>query len=220
MAPSSTAADLTLTLELDLDGPEVQDDELGRAMEAVTQQVTIEAVTRRAGELLMLHACALADPATGRCVLFVGPSGMGKSTIAWTLGRDFGYVTDETAAVTADGRLVAYPKPLSIRAGGPAKEQHSPDDLNLVNPGDDLSVAAVLLLDRQPEQPFAVERLPTVEGVALLAEHTSFLGELDAPLQRLAALCEDAGGLRRASYRDAAELKPLVARLLATGSEG
>lgn len=188
------------------------------ALELMTQRVTVEALGRRAGELLMLHACALADPVTGAAVVLVGPSGMGKTTIAATLGRHFGYVTDETAAVAADGTLVAYPKPLSVVTGD-GKEQVSPAALGLQPAPEGLRVRAVLLLDRQPSAPgVTVEPVDTVRAVAALAEHTSYLARLERPLQRVADLLRSTGGLRRVTYAEAADLEPLLGKLLGGGS--
>jgi hypothetical protein len=180
-------------------------------LESLTQRITVEAITRRAGDLLMLHACALANPNTGLTAVFVGPSEMGKTTIAMTLGTTWGYVTDETVAVDRRGVLVPYPKPLSVVGSGLHKEQRSPDELGLLNAPGALTVATVVLLDRHPShQGLGIERLPTLEAVALLAEHTSFLTALPSPLGRLVELVEGVGGLQRVTYGDAAELRPLL----------
>ncbi len=71
------------------------------------------AISGLRGEALMLHASAVALD-DGRVIGFVGPSGRGKTTASQALGRTYGYVTDETLAIRADGSVVAYPKPLSI----------------------------------------------------------------------------------------------------------
>jgi hypothetical protein len=188
-------------------------------MERVTQQVTLAAIEARAGQLLMFHACAIADPTTGAAVLLVGPSGMGKTTLARHLGRHWGYLTDETAGVTSDHSVLAYPKPLSIVASGSVgKDQLGPDELGLLHPGRDTKVAAVVLLDRQPQgahlADLLVEPVPNVTAIALLAEHTSYLTRLERPLGTMAALLKATGGLRRVSYTDADELLPVVTELL------
>ncbi|MBB6628505.1 ATP-binding protein [Nocardioides sp. KIGAM211] len=193
---------------------------LAEALEALTQLVTIEAITWHAGALLMLHAAALADPTNGRTVLFVGPSGMGKTTVAQRLGQQLGYVTDETAALTATRRLLRYPKPLSIIAGDGAKEQVSPDELGLVAAPDDLEIAAVVLLDRRTDALPFLEPVQSAEAVALLAEHTSHLADLPDPLRRLGALCDSVGGALRATYRDTDQLGALVVQLLGAGDPG
>ncbi|KQQ05575.1 hypothetical protein ASF42_03125 [Rathayibacter sp. Leaf294] len=99
---------------------------------AAISEVTLRAIEAAQGSLLMLHACALADP-SGATVVFVGPSGRGKTTAAATLGRSYGYVTDETTGITPDGRILPYEKPLLIRtAEGMPKRPFSPDELGLL----------------------------------------------------------------------------------------
>ncbi len=196
------------------------DGSIQAVVELLTQGVTVEAITRRAGELLMLHACAIADPATGRAVILVGPSGMGKTTVARTLGLRWGYVTDETVAIDAALNVWPYPKPLSLRQEGLAvKEQVAPAALGLAEIQRGVTAHAVLLLNRRPEASgVLIEEIRTVPAIAMLAEHASFLALLDRPLTRLADLLHGAGGLRRVTYREAAELEPLVADLLAPGA--
>ena len=59
-------------------------------MDRLSPMVTEIAITERRDDLLMFHACALADPATGDTVLLFGPSGPGKTTVARTLGTELG----------------------------------------------------------------------------------------------------------------------------------
>lgn len=188
-------------------------------MELLSQEVTVAAVSVRAGELVMLHACGLADPRTGRTLLLVAPSGTGKTTLARTLGHRWGYVTDETGAVELDGRLLAYPKPLSVVTEGEHKVQMSPDELGLAHPPGDLTVAGIWLLDRQPGVDRAArERVALVDAVALLAEQTSYLTFLEAPLTQLAELVQTIGGVSKVTYSDAEQLRPLVDRFLGGAS--
>ena len=100
--------------------------------EAVTSEVTIAAILERAGELTMLHACGVADP-EGGVIALVAKSGTGKTTASSQLARTFGYITDETVAIRADGTIVPYPKPLSVKQAttGAAKLQVGPDELGL-----------------------------------------------------------------------------------------
>jgi hypothetical protein len=203
-----------------VDATVTDDDLLGRPtdelLELLTQRVTVEAIGVRAGELLMLHACAVAN-SDGDAVVMVGPSGMGKTTMARTHGTRWGYVTDETAAIEADGRLLSYPKPLSMTRPGLVKEQVSRDDAGLTRAPDELRVRRVLLLERREGAgEVEVEELRTVPAVALLAEHTSYLARMERPLARIAGLLHDTGGLLRVDYAEAADLAPLLEELLAT----
>lgn len=207
--------------------------ELMATLEWATQQITTDAVSIRAGELLMFHAGAVADPATGASVVLVGPSGMGKTTLAAALGRHWGYVTDETAAIDDTGRLCRYPKPLSvIEPGHDSKVQRSPRSLGLLDAPDELQVRAVLLLDRRnreagagappsnTETGLVVEAVPNVPAIAMLAEHTSYLGRLEQPLNRIANLLNATGGLRIVRYSTTDDLIPFIAELLGDPAVG
>ena len=93
--------------------------------------VTLAALEQRAGEVLMLHAAGLATD-EGRVVVLVGPSGRGKTTASRVLGRDFGYVSDESVGIEADGTVLPYRKPLSIiEDHDHLKAQRSPKELGL-----------------------------------------------------------------------------------------
>jgi hypothetical protein len=186
--------------------------DLPARLELVTQSLTVSAIEHLAGERLMLHACAVADETSQRCVIFVGPSGMGKTTVATTLGQQWNYVTDECVSVNEDGLVTPFPKPLSVvQDPGPTKAQVSPCDLGL-EPARSASTPVGLLLlhrDRTRAAP-AVEEVSTVKAVALLAEHSSYLASLAKPLSHLARLVHAAGGLRVVRYAEAADLAPLV----------
>jgi hypothetical protein len=181
------------------------------ALETITQQVTVAAVGERAGDLLMLHACALADEKTRRAVVLVGRSGVGKSTLSRTLGQHLTYLSDETAAVDDQGRVLAYPKPLSLlEVPGRPKEQTSPEILGLRSGSGWYDVAAVALLERNSSAGPLVTELSTVPAIALLAEHTSYLALLGRPLSRVAGVLHRAGGLRVVEYAESSTLRPLV----------
>src|SRR4051812_4063382 len=188
------------------------------AMDRLTSAVTVALMTPRAGSLLMLHACGLADPRTGATVALVAPSGTGKTTLARTLGTTWGYVSDETVALEEDGTVLPYPKPLSclLTPDAELKHQLAPDDCGLVPAAPELHIAAVLLLERRgdaariPE----VDVVPTVHALAALAPETSYFTRLDRPLGTLAGILNKTGGLRRVTYAEAADLQETVAALL------
>ena len=196
---------------------------LAGIMHDLSPAITVAAIGRRAGELLMLHACALADPRTGATLVLVGPSGMGKTTLARTLGTSLAYVTDETVAIRPDDCVLPYPKPLSVlnRTGSFIKEQVSPTALSLLPPPPHLQLHGVLLLDRSPSSPRTpvVEAVDPLRGIVEIVSQVSFLNDLTSPLHRLAHLMDSHGGLKRVRYREAAELAPILHELVGSGAE-
>jgi hypothetical protein len=141
---------------------------------------------------------------------YVAPSGVGKTTIARTLGTHRGYVTDETLVIRPDLSVIAYPKPLSIagQAPSPVKTQVGPDSLGLRVAPTDLRLDAIYLLDRRADGPVSptTEPVEFLESIATLAQQTSFLPQLPHKLHSLAAVVEGVGGVRQLSYREAASV--------------
>lgn len=180
-------------------------------------EVTLAAIKARAGELLILHAAGLALE-DGRVVALIGPSGKGKSTASRVLGREFGYVSDESVGISADAAIVAYRKPLSlIEHDRLPKAQRSPSELGLRPlPAAPLHLAGLVLLDRddETEQP-RWERVDVAEGIVRLAEQASYLGRLPSPLHAIASHVDSVGGVHRLRYSDAAALPPLIRELAA-----
>lgn len=194
------------------------DESLSRTMQGLTQQVTGAAIRARAGSLLMFHAAALSDQASGATVAVVAPGGTGKTTVVRTLGRGRGYVTDETVGVALDGSIAPYSKPLSVRRpDSPTfKDEVPPEELGLEPPAADPWLAALVVLrrDLDPGEPVAVARVGLLEALVALAPETSSIAELDRPLHVLADLIDKVGGVHVAHYHDAPDLEPVVAGLL------
>lgn len=200
--------------------------ELGTAFEFssvladLSTRVTVAALGARRGEVWMLHACGVADE-QGRVAVFVGPSGAGKTTAAAVLGREFGYVSDESIGITASGGVLAYRKPLSIvRARESVKEQVAPSDLGLRPlPDKPLTVSSLIVLDRRRD-PAGPIRHPTLTpvpdsvAIATLAEQSSFLTAMPSPLRTVSTHLRRVGGVHRLAYDDAEDLPDVVARLL------
>src|SRR5690606_11574012 len=131
-----------------------------------------EVIAARTGELLMLHAAALAHPKTGATAVFVAPGNTGKTTLCRALGPSRSYVTDETVGVRRDGAVVAYPKPLSLRRpdGVGIKDEAAPGDVGLPRPRVQLWLAGIVLLRRDPDEVGVpvVEELPLLDAVLAL----------------------------------------------------
>jgi hypothetical protein len=189
--------------------------DLASLMDRLTPTVTTLALTERRSDLVTFHACAVADPETGDAVALYGPSGIGKTTLARTLCTDLVYLSDETAAVDAELHVVPYPKPLSILAhpADTVKDQVSPGRLGLVRPqGRVYRLRGLVQLWRDPEHAgeVVVEPMSTVEALPELTAQTSFTREMNRPLHRLADLAKRSGGVRRVTYAEAEQLRPVV----------
>ena len=182
-------------------------------LHVLTPTVTVGAIDARRGHLVMLHAAGIALD-SGDVIAFVAPSGTGKTTIATFLGRHFSYVTDETLAMTLDGAVVPYPKPLSVvteDADG-LKDQTRPDDLALREPPPELRLARIVLVDRTPDGPDVAEwtDVELLDGLAELTAQVSYLKEIPGMLHTLADLADSTGGIRRVRYREVASLLPAM----------
>ncbi len=200
--------------------PSTQEDRDGRDY-ALAGAVTRAAIDQARGRCLMFHACGVSDPATGRSIVLVAPSGTGKTTAAAMLcAADFGYLSDETVAIDADGMIRPYPKPLSVvlTADRPGhKSQHGPDELGLL-PAHARPVAAMLiLLDRSDQSAGGprLEPMPLLEAALALIPHTSALPALDDPLKLLCDRICALGGAKRLHYTDIADAAGLLRAELA-----
>lgn len=193
--------------------------DLPTLMDRLSPMVTRVAVTERRHDLVMFHACAVADPDSGDAVVLYGPSGTGKTTMARTLCTELVYLSDETAGVSDDLRVVPYLKPLSIivNHGDDLKEQVSPGRLGLVRPREmPYRLRGLVQLRREPTHAgeAELESLTTVEALPELVAQTSYTREMERPLHRLADLAHQVGGVRSATYAEAEQLGPVVRAIL------
>lgn len=206
---------LTVALE---DQADVSAPDVPTLLHHLSMAVNRTVSTARAGGLLMLHAATLAHPVTGRTAALAARSGTGKTTLCRTLGTRLGYLSDEIAGITADGTMVAYPKPLSVLTddGDWRKTQSSPTALGLLEPPEHCRLGAVLLLERSPDGPETPEAEPLerLESLVWLAEQTFQLPAYERPLHMLADRLDAVGGAMRVRYREAAALGPLIDDLL------
>ncbi len=99
-------------------------------MHLLSQDVTRTAIDARAGQAVMLHAAAVADPTSGAAIAVVGGSGAGKTTWVQAHGLERRYISDETVLITSDLQIFGIPKPLSLGHGG-VKEQVAPREFGL-----------------------------------------------------------------------------------------
>ena len=118
--------------------------------------------------------------------------------------------------------MLPYPKPLSVRRelGSLWKDETDPLEFGVLPPSQPAPLAAIVLLDRQDGYagPPAVEPVDTLDAIAALTPETSHLPEMEKPLQRMAALCDNVGGVMRVTYAEAEHLAPLVHGWLGAGS--
>lgn len=225
--PTLDAGHLTLRLAhkgtvpfraTDRDATEFESDDLATALSAGTQLITRALLAAQIGRLLLFHAGAVSHPETGATLVFVAEGGTGKTTLARTLGRHYGYLTDESVGIDEQHRVLAYPKPLSLRS--PTiwpKIETSPGSLNLREPHAEPQVAKVVLLarDHTLTSPIVTE-LPLLDAIAALGPQSSSLYRLPQGLHRCAGLLEATGGALEVRYAEATDLLPLAADLIGT----
>lgn len=208
-------ADEQLRAAASVDGA-VADSSLEIVLHMLSTSVTLAAIEQQAGKLWMLHGAALAHPRTGATVALVAPSGTGKSTAARTLGRRFGYLTDETTGIAADLAIHPHAKPLSlVQPGTFIKQQIDPATMDLLPAPAAPRLRAIVVLKRDGTREVDVRQLRTSMALAALAPETSFVGRLPHPLSFVADIIEQTRGVFEAHYVEVADLEPVVADLVA-----
>lgn len=194
------------------------DEALRAALQRLSQDVTRHLIAAQTGRLLMFHAGAVCHPESGASVVFVAPSGTGKTTLSRLLGHTHGYLTDETVGIDpATGRIHPYPKPLSIARGHRwRKDETSPDVLGLLPAHLSPRVSRIVLLSRDSGSVVSprAEELATLDAVAALVPETSALNRLPQSLHAVAELLDRAGPLVRLTYGEAVDLAPIVSGFL------
>lgn len=221
--PGEGEPDETHRLSLSpFDNPETGD-AVGRSTADLASQistiVTLDAIEHNGGRLVMIHAAGIALE-DGRVIAFVGPSGRGKTTLAKTLGREHGYVTDETLAIDFDGNVLPYRKPLSVIVdSSEPKEQLSPAKLGLRPlPDVPLKIAAIVLMHRVDEHELEdgpqISPVTTGSAIGWMVPELSYLPALPDPLVQLAELIDSTNGVRRVTYSDASQVAALVPEIL------
>jgi len=184
---------------------------------AVEIAVTTRALHAAAGRMHLWHAAGIATE-TGAVLALVAASGAGKTTAAAALCRDgFGYVTDEALGVSADGRVLPYPKPLAVRldsSSSAAKRLVGPDELGLAECPAELRLGGIVVLRREPGQRVpTLERLPLVEAILNLTCQSSGLALMTEPLTSLCRLLDQLGGVHRLRYGEIADAASVLRTL-------
>ena len=210
------------------DGLLVVDSELPLTQEMrhrLVANLTERGIDDLAGRALMLHAAGVAAE-DGRVLALVAESGTGKTTAAHHLCRGtFGYVTDETVAVTPEGHVFPFAKPLSLVTDPQrpqAKEHRGPDALGLnPAPGTPLTLSGIVLLARRPDHAGSpkLDDVPLLDAVMELIGHTSVFTRLDRPLEQTARIISRCGPVRRLTYRDITDCDDLLEEVVAAGPE-
>lgn len=167
----------------------------------LTQSITMKLLEAQAGRLLLLHAGALVHPGGGGALVFAAPSGTGKTTLARTLGREWGYLTDETVGIDESGTILPYPKPLSLVQDAGGKRETSPDAAGLRATPETARVGRIVLLNRTDGE-FRADELSTLDAIVGLTPESSSLSKLTRPLHRIADLIEATAPVVRYSYRE------------------
>ncbi|WP_167132213.1 hypothetical protein [Paramicrobacterium chengjingii] len=187
---------------------------------AVSTKVTLRGIELARGKHLMLHAAgvALSD---GRVIAFVAPSGGGKTTLASHLGKQFGYVSDETVLIDRDLRVFPYRKPLSV-IEDPEKKwrktQVSPDELNLLAlPRTPLRLAAIVLFERDADHGDSPElgNVALPEAIEDLSGQISYFGDLPDSACMLADVVHKTGGVRTLRYSEADSVASVLDQIIA-----
>jgi len=190
---------------------------------AVSRAITLASLQRRRGSAVLLHAAGLSRGQ--RAIALVGPSGAGKSTAARVLGRHFGYLSDETVAIEADGRVAPYPKPVSIITDPQApwdKGEWSPDELGLRTASEPVYLTGLVVLERDPTRTSPeLVNLPLIDALLAVIAQSSSLPLLERPLHRLAEVISGSGGPYVLRYNEIGDCVDLLEELLAgeTGSD-
>jgi hypothetical protein len=168
---------------------------------------------------LVLHASAVA--VGGRAVLFCGPTGRGKSTLALALGESgHGVLGEDGVAIDLEsGRPVAFPGARGIRvrssgADGARRTDLVPDPAPAEPPP--CPVAAVVLLGERGEA-LTVEALEPARALALLTPNLTHSGGRAAIAEafgRLARLLRTVPAFRASLPEDLDALPKAATELL------
>ena len=165
--------------------------ELGVALRVLDAQIRAE-IAFRSRHAVFVHAGAVGH--AGRAILLPGPSFSGKTTLVSALVRaGASYYSDEFAVLDDDGRLHAYPKPLSIRAEGTRwGEDTTVEDLGGASGKEHLPVGTIVITRHRPGHSFEPEQRSSGQGAMALVANA--VPARDRPAQVMATARRAAEG--------------------------
>mgnify|MGYP000081000464 CR=1 FL=1 len=128
-------------------------------------------LARNARTHVLVHAGVVVW--NGRCVMFPGKSGAGKTTLVRAmLEAGATYMSDEYAAIDGSGMIHPYARPLALKSKTGRVRRVDPGDLN---PSNGSPLRAMLILDTwyEPRALFRPAPLTRIESIALLSRNSA-----------------------------------------------
>jgi hypothetical protein len=173
-------------------------------------------VAREAADdtLLLLRAAAVATPGGGVMGLVSDSPELRASVAAELSRRGFGYVTDELLALDEAFGVVAFPEPLAFADDEDQPVLAGPDALGLRSCADVLRLAAMVVVEHDPDR--STPELVRIEHGAdvRLLEPAVVVAPRTWADTALPDLVDEVDGLWRLSYGDVADVAPVLADLL------
>jgi hypothetical protein len=152
------------------------------------------AVAENVPDRLFLHAGAVAWK--GKGIIFPGDSYVGKSTVVAELIRNGAdYLSDDYAIFDQEGRLYAFPRPLTIRADGPGREPQElhPEDFGAQTLDGPLTVSVVCMTSYESDFDWSPVFLTPGQAVLEMVPFTfSFVNRPEFSLEVLNKIAERA----------------------------
>lgn len=220
--PGSDAADEVVLrraptgLEIDVNGHAVfSGPDSDVALNAFDAQLRLLIATRAPDHVFVHAGCVAVD---GRALVLPGRSFSGKSTLVAALLREGAdYLSDEFAVLCPDGTVLAYPRPISLRAtrSQPASEVDADRLGATVEPGP-CPVAAVATITYLPTGTLQTEEVPAGAAALRLLEHTVPARERPAPALAAAARASSGAHCVAGTRGEAAQAAPVLLDLLTT----